>query len=310
MVRLMNRSFRPLWVACGLVGTVLVGPARGNEIWVAPTYQQDVGGLGIGSNVVWPVTAAGVVRLAWAVPNDLQTFQSAKVVLIPHSPGGAANLNIFVCPAQNADPVAGGCAGPFAQAFTGVPNQLTEVEIGGILASRIGTPGANYLAVVVYTAPTAGTDHIVGLRFAYAPQTPGGVATLGANTFTGTQTAPAFVGSGAGLTSLPFPSGAATLGANAFTGTQTAPAFLGDGSGLTNLPFPTGAATLGANTFSGTQTIGTGNLDLSPSTATAGNLTKNGTRFLHDFGSDNTFLGRRHRTRQQHHGFRQHGRRR
>jgi hypothetical protein len=27
------------------------------------------------------------VRLAWAVPGDLQTFQSAKVVLIPHRPG-------------------------------------------------------------------------------------------------------------------------------------------------------------------------------------------------------------------------------
>ncbi|MEO5738965.1 MAG: DNRLRE domain-containing protein, partial [Vicinamibacterales bacterium] len=53
----------------------------------------------------------------------------------------------------------------------------------------------------------------------------------------------------------------------------------------------TNAATLGANTFTGTQTIDTGNLDLDPSTATSGNLTKNGTRFLHNFGTLNTFLG-------------------
>jgi hypothetical protein len=50
-------------------------------------------------------------------------------------------------------------------------------------------------------------------------------------------------------------------------------------------------ASLGANTFTATQTIDTGNLDLDPSTATTGNITKNGARFLHNFGSANTFLG-------------------
>jgi hypothetical protein len=48
-------------------------------------------------------------------------------------------------------------------------------------------------------------------------------------------------------------------------------------------------AGLGANTFSATQTINTGNIDLDPSTSTTGNVTKNGTRFLHDFRG--TFLG-------------------
>jgi hypothetical protein len=50
-------------------------------------------------------------------------------------------------------------------------------------------------------------------------------------------------------------------------------------------------AGLGANTFSATQTINTGNLDLDPSTGAAGNITKNGTLFLHNFGNTNTFLG-------------------
>jgi hypothetical protein len=53
----------------------------------------------------------------------------------------------------------------------------------------------------------------------------------------------------------------------------------------------TNAARLGANTFTGTQTIDTGNLDLDSSTASVGNITKNGTRFLHNFGTANTFLG-------------------
>ena len=90
--------------ACGLVLVAMAAPRRAaaDEVWVSPTYQQDLGGLGIGSNVVWPASVAGVARLAWAIPNDLQTFQTAKVVLIPHTPGGAATLNVLICPRRTA----------------------------------------------------------------------------------------------------------------------------------------------------------------------------------------------------------------
>jgi hypothetical protein len=73
-----------------LVPFIAVAPARANEIWIAPTHQQDVGGLGVGSNAIWPVTAAGVARLAWAIPDDLQTFQRARLVLIPQAPAAGA----------------------------------------------------------------------------------------------------------------------------------------------------------------------------------------------------------------------------
>ena len=303
--------------AYSLTVALCAAPARADEIWVAPTAQQDLGGLGVASNAVWPVSAFGAVRLAWSVPDNLNALQSAKVVLIPQSPG-ASSLNVFVCSSKNGDLASGNCTGPSTKPYTAVPNTLMEVEIAGILAPYIGSPGANYLAVIAYTTPTTATDHILGLRFGYEPTKASGVATLAANTFSGTQIAPAFVGDGSGLTGLPFPAGAATLGANTFSGTQTAPAFVGSGAGLTGLPFPAGAATLGANTFggtqtapafagsgasltgvakltansfAGTQTIGTGNLELGTSTATTGNLTKNGERFLHSFGVFNTFLG-------------------
>jgi trimeric autotransporter adhesin len=66
-----------------------------------------------------------------------------------------------------------------------------------------------------------------------------------------------------------------------------------DGAGgVTCEPDDVGSgASLGPNTFTGTQTIDNGNLDLDPSTATTGNITKNGTPFLHNFGINNTFLG-------------------
>jgi len=37
-------------------------PAAADEMWIAPTLQQDLGGLGIASNVVWPVTVIGASR--------------------------------------------------------------------------------------------------------------------------------------------------------------------------------------------------------------------------------------------------------
>jgi hypothetical protein len=161
---------------CGLVWAAVATPAQANEMWIAPTSQQDLGGLGAASNVVWPVTPIGAVRLAWAIPNDLQTFQSAKLAMIPGSPGGAANLNVIVCAAQNASVATS--AWPLAQSFTGIANQLIEVEIGALIASKIGTPGVNYVTVLAYTAPTTTSDHILGLRFTYAGQ-PGAQGSVG-----------------------------------------------------------------------------------------------------------------------------------
>src|SRR5262245_37204825 len=128
-----------------LINGALAVPARAEELWVAPTYQQDFGGLGIGSNVFWPVTPVGAARLAFAVPNDLLAFQAAKVVLIPHAPGGAATLNVFVCAAGHNDPVNAACSGLVAHPFVGVVNQLVEVDVSAAIASRIGTAGLTYL---------------------------------------------------------------------------------------------------------------------------------------------------------------------
>ena len=211
----------------------LASSAQGpQEIFVLPTYQTDGGGLGVGVGTfgLWPATAQSAVRMIVEVPSDLQTFQSANVVFIP-GPGGASALNVWVCSGQIGDLVTAPCAGPTVHAFTPVPDQITEVDISGIVGPLAGVPGTRYISVVAYAWPVTSIDHILGMRFTYNPVPPSGVATLGTNTFTGAQTAPAFIGDGAGLTNLAVPSGVATLGANAFTGTQTAPAFIGDVTG-------------------------------------------------------------------------------
>jgi hypothetical protein len=227
MIRSSRREARLVALIVFAAVAAVARPAGATELWVAPTYQQDVGGIGVANNVVWPETPLGIVRLAWSVPADLQTFTSAKVVLIPSNPGGAATLNVVVCPAQNNGAVAAGCAGPFQQGFAGVPNQLVEVEIGGLLATRLGTPGSTYLAVLAFTTPTTTTDHIVGLRFSYVAPT----ASTGANTFSGPQTAPAFIGDGSGLTNLPPPSAGSSHYVQNATTPQALTSFNIDGSG-------------------------------------------------------------------------------
>ena len=156
-------------IACAIAVASIATPAQADEMWVAPTSQQDFGGLGIGSNVFWPVTPVGIVRLAWGVPNNLQSFQGAKLALIPHAPSGAGTLNLIVCRAQNSDLVGAACTGPTPHAFAGVANHLLEIDVSAAVGAQVGTAGLNYVAVLAYTTPTTATDHILGLRFAYTP---------------------------------------------------------------------------------------------------------------------------------------------
>jgi hypothetical protein len=277
-----HRRFTVAALVC--LATGLAASAQANELWIAPTYQQDAGGLGIGSNTVWPVTAIGTVRLAWGVPNDLQTFQGARLVLIPHAPGGPGNLDVQVCAAVNAQNVAADCtAVPLSHSFVGVADELLEVDITAAIAARLGTPGLSHLAVLATTGTT--TDHIVGLRFVYDPVLPAGAATLGANTFTGTQTAPAFVGDGSGVSNVNADlldgvdaSAFATLGSNIFAGSQAIYGSVGINQGNLGL--------LQSNI-----SITEGNINFGSGNATHGQITKGGVRFLHNAGDRNTFLG-------------------
>ena len=278
----MPRSIPPgVCFAAFCVLIAFANLAAADEMWIAPTLQQDTGGFGIGSNVFWPVTVVGATRFAWGVPDDLQAFQAAKIALIPHAPGGAATLNVIVCAAQSGQPVAGSCSGLSAHPFTGVPNQLIEVDISADLAPKVGAAGLNNLAVVAFTTPTTTTDHVAGLRFIYSGKLPAGAATLGANTFAGIQTAPAFAGDGTNVSN---------VNANLLDGLDsTAFALSAHTHNVTQI---TNAARLaGGNTFTGTQAVDSGNLDLDPSTAATGVITKNGTRFIHNIGSGNTFVG-------------------
>src|SRR5262245_43913841 len=112
---------RAVSVICITLSSVATLSAQ--EIWIAPTYQADLGGLGFG-NGAWPVSPLGVARMAFGVPNDLQTFQGAKIVLIPSVPIASSTAVVYVCAAANSDLVGGSCTGPSTFLFNGLANQL------------------------------------------------------------------------------------------------------------------------------------------------------------------------------------------
>ena len=239
MVTVLSRS-RTLSLIVALMMTSAAA-ASADEIWIPPTAQADTGGIGVASSGVWPASPYGATRFAFGVPNNLQTFQAARILVIPNTTSADGSLNVIVCRGASGDGAVSACGSTMTYPLSRVANTLVDVDISSALQGGLGTAGQSYLSVLAFTTPNTTADRLVGLRFSYLPVVPAGAALLGSNTFTGTQTAAAFVGDGSGLTNLPFPAGAATLGSNVFTGTQTATKFVGDGSGLTNLPGTAGS---------------------------------------------------------------------
>ena len=154
-----------------VVLVLLLLPLRlsASEIWVAPTYQNDAGGVGAASNFVWPVTNIGAVRLTLAVPDDLGTFKTAKVVLIPKAAVPASTLTIVVCSAQNGVYALTSCGGPIEHPLAGEANHLVEVDISAAIGPHVTSPGSGYVAILAYTGPTAVNHQILGMRVAYDP---------------------------------------------------------------------------------------------------------------------------------------------
>jgi len=231
-------------------------PLSAQEIWIAPTYQADLGGLGIGTNVVWPVSPLGVARLAFGVPNDLQTFQSAKIAVIPSVPIASSTAVVYVCAASNSDLVGASCTGPSNFPFSGLANQLVEVDISTAVGPRVGLPGQNYLAVLAFTTPSTASDHFLGMRFAYTA-TAGSTGPTGATGATGA-TGPRGATGATGPNGVTGPTGA--TGATGNTGAT--------GTGLAGPTGPTGAtgATGATGSSAGTIYMAAGTTPLSTAT--------------------------------------------
>jgi hypothetical protein len=143
--------------------------------------------------------------------------------------------------------------------------EMVVVDANGQLGSApVGAPGAN----------TVGSAEVIDNSLSADDLAPNAVATseLAGDSVDASKVAFNYAGSAS--------EGGAATNADLLDGIDSA-AFALAGS----------TASLGANTFTGTQTIDGGNIDLDASVGAAGNLTKNGSLFLHNFGTHNTFVG-------------------
>ena len=138
-----------------------------NDIWLLPTYQRDLGGVGTAVDAIWPATAAGLARFVLAVPNDFQTLRSAAIAVIPTLSSPTAILTSYSCSARAGDAVSSSCDTPQTHQFVAVANHLAEIDVTQELIGRIGDPGNGYASILAFTSPTTLTDHIVGLRISY-----------------------------------------------------------------------------------------------------------------------------------------------
>ena len=174
----------------------------------------------------------------------------------------------------------------------------TAGESNTMYLGRVGTQTTTVIAGVRGTSVAGGEIVMIDAngRLGSAPAGAPGANSVGTNeviddSLTAADLAPDSVGASevafnyAGSSS----EGGAASNADLLDGIDsTAFALAGHGHDVSQV---TNAARLASNTFTATQTIDTGNLDLDNSTATTGNITKSGQRFLHNFGTANTFLG-------------------
>ena len=225
------RRFGYVWIVC-LMFTGTAAPVHADELWVAPTSQADIGGLGVRQQRLLAGHAGRCYSPGLVNPGQPADVSDREGCAHPQQPVWRSDLERVRLRGAEREPHLGrrlcGSALPGLHG-RGQPTRGSRHFQRPCDAHRHGRihlsggPG-------VHDADDGDRSHRRPAVPLCGRTPPAGVAGLAANTFAGTQTAPAFVGDGSGLTNLPVPSGVATLGANTFAGTQTAPAFVGSGA--------------------------------------------------------------------------------
>ena len=164
------RCSRHLALVCGLAAATFATSARAAEIFVAPSGK-------VASSLIgdWGVAHPGDTRLSFGVPENMQQFTSAKLVIIgKNSDNLTYDLHLSISrdllPHNNT-----------TDAILDLPlsvttNVLQEIDVTTILARNTLVPGVD--AVTLNSLARPGTNVlVVGLRFVYVgPAGPTGSA--------------------------------------------------------------------------------------------------------------------------------------
>lgn len=142
------------------------------ELWIAPVAR-----VANASNGDWGVTPRGRTRFSFAVPNDFQSFASAKILVIGES-SSEITYKVWLSVSQNMLPHNDITDQLINIPATVVAGELLEIDVSSIVPGNLNA-GVDYISLRIVTQPYDGAVRVVGLRFIYegdpGPEGPMGV---------------------------------------------------------------------------------------------------------------------------------------
>jgi hypothetical protein len=135
-------------------------PALADELWVSPLEAHTTLGN-------WGVTSTGNAHFSFAVPDDMASFTSAKIVIIPTAVLSLVyDLNINV--GSNGQSYTSGAYSDTNLMDFLVANQITEIDVTSAVAAATPVPSDN---ISIFFSPHSEFQtnvKVVGLSFTYA----------------------------------------------------------------------------------------------------------------------------------------------
>ena len=164
----MNQSKN---LAAALIVTVLLAlgastPAMAEEVWVAPTHFLPEA-LDI---FPWSTTGSGFVSFGFSVPDDMESYVGATVVLIPAS-SFTGSYDVYGNVKADMELAGIGTVFSLAVPVTVTASEISEVDISPLLAGEMDadSPGNDYVSIFFWfpTSPGLEDAKVLGMRFIY-----------------------------------------------------------------------------------------------------------------------------------------------
>ena len=139
--------------------------ALASELWVSPSEAKTTLGN-------WGVTSTGAAVFSFGVPDDMATFTSAKLVIIP-----TKNLSLVydlkINGGSNGQSYTSGAYSPTNLGNSVAANELTEIDVTSAVAAATPVPSNNFTIFFSPHSAFVSNVRVIGFRFTYAGSTVG-----------------------------------------------------------------------------------------------------------------------------------------
>jgi hypothetical protein len=134
-------------------------PASANEVWISPSDLHTESHVGN-----WAVTLNCDTHFSFGIPNNLESFAGARLVVIGNQKG-KATYNLFLSRSEKGKSHKFITNSRTDRAIWLTQDKLQEIDVSGIIPGNL-KGGTDYLTLHLRMEP-AGAAKVVGLRFQY-----------------------------------------------------------------------------------------------------------------------------------------------